>query len=62
MNLKKVRQGLNDQDLNNLNLILDEVADTFPYQLRESKYIGKDEQNTRLGDWIKSKIHEILGT
>jgi hypothetical protein len=62
MNRKKAQEGLTQKDLDNLNLILDEVADTFPYQYRPPNSIGLGYENeTKTGDWIKSKLHEIIG-
>lgn len=62
MNQKKASEGLTQKDLDNLNLVLEEIADTFPYKLRDADSIGLGyEKETRLGDWIKRKLHEIIG-
>jgi hypothetical protein len=62
MNRKKAQEGLTQKDLDNLNLILDEVADTFPYKYRPPNLIGLGyEKETKTGDWIKRKLHEIIG-
>ena len=62
MNRKKFNEGLSQSDLDNLNLILDNIADTFPYKWRDYDKIGLGyESESRLGDWIKTQLHNLLG-